>query len=210
MGLIDVGAHFGLFSLAALHYGGPSARAVAIDPSPIATRVVHTQMRLNGVGDRLSVLTAAAGEASGHKAMLAAGVLGAFYYTSPDGDRPSQDLTDTPQVTLDGVVNACGFEVSHLKVDVEGAEAETLRGARALLSSERAPLVFLELHNQMVRDRGGRPDAAVSEVIAAGYSIYSLDGSPLDVKTAVASPLIRVIAAKARHTALLEQVRAAG
>src|SRR4051794_32708229 len=34
MVLFDIGAHFGLFSLAALHYGGIAARAVAVDPSP--------------------------------------------------------------------------------------------------------------------------------------------------------------------------------
>ena len=38
MVLFDVGAHFGLFSLAALHYGGPGSRAIAVDPSPIAVR----------------------------------------------------------------------------------------------------------------------------------------------------------------------------
>jgi len=31
MMLFDIGAHFGLFSFAALHYGGPTARAVAVD-----------------------------------------------------------------------------------------------------------------------------------------------------------------------------------
>ena len=36
MVLFDVGAHFGVFSLAALHYGGPDAIAVAVDPSPAA------------------------------------------------------------------------------------------------------------------------------------------------------------------------------
>jgi FkbM family methyltransferase len=209
MGLLDAGAHFGLFSLAALHYGGPTARAVAIDPSPIAARVLHAQIRLNGVADRVALLRAAAGEAPGHKAMLAAGVLGAFYYTSPDENRPSQDLTDTTQVTLDGVAETCGFEVSHLKVDVEGAEAETLRGARSLLSWDRPPLVFLEMHNQMVRERGGMPDATIATLSEAGYSLHSLDGTALSVETALSSPLIRVIAAKPSHKAEMAAVRSA-
>lgn len=41
MQLLDVGCHFGVFSLAALHYGGPTARAVAVDPSHTATTMLH-------------------------------------------------------------------------------------------------------------------------------------------------------------------------
>ena len=37
MFLFDVGAHFGIFSLAAAHFGG---KAIAVDPSPIATRMI--------------------------------------------------------------------------------------------------------------------------------------------------------------------------
>ena len=38
MVLVDVGDHYGMFTLTALHYGGASARVVAVDPSPVCTR----------------------------------------------------------------------------------------------------------------------------------------------------------------------------
>jgi FkbM family methyltransferase len=204
--LLDVGAHFGLFSLAALHFGGPAARAVAIDPSPIAARILHAQIRLNSL-DRIRVMTAAAGDSAGRKRMLAAGVLGSFYYTPPGKGRPTQELTDIEQVTLDGVAAECGFEVTHLKVDVEGAEAEALRGARQLLGSKRPPIVFLELHTRMVVEQGGAPDNAIKELTAAGYSMHSLDGSHLDIPAALALPLTRVIAARPNHESVMAGVR---
>ena len=49
--LIDIGAHFGLFSLAVLHYGGPKAISVAVDPSPMAVRFIKTQAELNQVSE---------------------------------------------------------------------------------------------------------------------------------------------------------------
>src|SRR5712691_2981686 len=49
MRLFDLGAHFGLFSLAAAQFGG---RAVAVDPSPLAAKMIRTQVRLNRFGDQ--------------------------------------------------------------------------------------------------------------------------------------------------------------
>ena len=54
MRLLDVGAHFGVFSLAALHYGGPTATAVAVDPSGTAAHMLTVHANLNGFSDRLT------------------------------------------------------------------------------------------------------------------------------------------------------------
>jgi hypothetical protein len=53
---IDCGAHFGLFSLAALHFGGPQATVVAIEPSPMAIKKLRQQAALNKVTDPLKLL----------------------------------------------------------------------------------------------------------------------------------------------------------
>src|SRR6185295_15684246 len=74
MVLFDIGAHFGLFSLAALHYGGPRAVAVAIDPSPTAARVLKIQARLNKVAERLHVFKSSVGDHTGTQSMVAVGI----------------------------------------------------------------------------------------------------------------------------------------
>src|SRR5215472_9866013 len=56
MVLFDIGAHFGIFSLAAAHFGGS---AVAVDASPTAIRMAATQARLNRCSDRVRTLCAA-------------------------------------------------------------------------------------------------------------------------------------------------------
>jgi len=59
MFLFDIGAHFGIFSLAAALFDG---RAIAIDPSPIATRMIGRQVTLNQLSSRIQILQLAVSE----------------------------------------------------------------------------------------------------------------------------------------------------
>ena len=79
MVFFDAGAHSGVFSLAALHYGGPTARAVAIDPSPEACRLLRLHASVNDVEDRLQVVPAAVAAADGLQHLVDAGVRGAHF-----------------------------------------------------------------------------------------------------------------------------------
>lgn len=87
MVLFDAGAHFGVFSLAALWRGGSGARAVAIEPSPAACRILSIHAALNGASDRIRILQAAVSDRPGTVRMLDAGVIAAGYFVSDGGDR---------------------------------------------------------------------------------------------------------------------------
>lgn len=195
MVLFDAGAHFGLFSLAALHYGGPEARAVALDPSPTAARMTRIQARLNDAGGRLTVVEAAVGDDTKEKEMVAAGVQAAGYFVAPQG-HAGRELTRARQTTLDEVARSLALRPTHLKIDVEGDEAAALRGARGLLTSGEPPLVFLELHNEMVRAGGRDPREALALLAGFGYEVTSLGGEAVGGEELLRRPLVRVRAAR--------------
>ena len=194
MVLYDLGAHFGVFSFAALHFGGPASRAVAVDPSGEAVRMLALGARLNAVADRLSVVRAAVGEQSGWCDMLPVGVIADGYYVPPEPDRARRDLVRVRAVTVDELVAELGVRPTHLKIDVEGAEGAVLRGAQGVLADDVPPLVFLELHNGMTRRAGGDPRAAVLELTARGYWFTAPDGASVTPEAAIEPELVRVIA----------------
>jgi FkbM family methyltransferase len=195
MVLFDVGAHFGLFSLAALHYGGARARALALDPSPTAERMLKIQARLNGVGARMEVVRAAAGENEGWREMIATGVNGAGYFVPP-ADHAGREVSRAREVTLDSLARERGLTPTHVKVDVEGAEAAVLRGAAGLLACEAPPLLFVELHNEIVSDAGGEPRETTSLLRRFGYEIFSTEMEPVGDEHVLSVPLVRVICRK--------------
>ncbi|MFY9556740.1 MAG: FkbM family methyltransferase [Blastocatellia bacterium] len=194
MVLFDIGSHFGVFSLAALRYGGKNARAIAVDPSPTAARIVTIQARLNNVSNRLTMVQASVGAHCGTQNMVAAGVLAAGYYVSPSGNHSGGELTSTREVTLDSLAEEFGTIPSHIKVDVEGLEVDVLRGGKNVLLASIAPLLFLELHNQMIQARGGDPVETLILLRDFGYKFFGVDGGPLNNDRILASPLIRIIA----------------
>lgn len=190
MFLLDIGAHFGVFSLAAARLGG---KAIAIDPSPIATRMIARQSRLNHLTDSIRIVQAAVNDGGGAVEMLSAGVFSDGYFKITPG-RAKSELTSTPAITIDQLVSQYGVP-SHIKIDVEGHEAAVLRGARATLD-RHSPVLFLELHNQMITTDGGDPNLALDELAKLGFRVFSIEGSLLERDVILRKPIVRVLAGR--------------
>lgn len=190
MFLFDLGAHFGVFSLAAAHFGG---KAVAIDPSPIATRMMERQCALNGLTDRVRIIQAAVSDKSGAVDMLSSGVFSNGYFRITQG-RAKSELTRIQALTIDELAQEYGVP-SHIKIDVEGQEAAVLRGGRETLS-KFSPTLFLELHNEMVAAEGGDPTLALDELNKLNYEIFSTHGKSLTRDAVLQRPIIRTIAVR--------------
>jgi FkbM family methyltransferase len=188
MFLFDIGAHFGVFSLAAAQLDG---KAIAVDPSPTATRMIARQSALNGCTDKIQIVQAAVSDADGVMGLLGAGAYSYGYFRVAKG-RSKRELKQVAAVTIDHLAREFGAP-SHIKIDVEGHEAAALRGARATLS-ESSPLLFLELHTEMILAEGGDPSAALDELSHLGYATFGLDGAEIPRKTALEKALVRIVA----------------
>src|SRR6185295_8114442 len=114
MVLFDIGAHFGLFSLAALHYGGPTARALAVDPSPVATKFLNVQSALNHSEERLTIVQAMASDCAGWREMVPTGIIGSGYYVAPDVEHSSSEIDKTRACTIDGLAAEFGLKPTHI------------------------------------------------------------------------------------------------
>lgn len=192
--LLDVGAHFGLFSFAALHYGGPKARAIAIDPSPIAVNLMNIQARLNQSADRVQIIQAAVNDVAGWHSMVAVGVQASGYYVAPPTGHPVSELSQTRSVTLDGIIDELKVVPTHIKIDVEGYEAAVLRGGHRILSQTPAPIIFIEIHNEIVRDQGRNPAETLVQLRDYGYQTFTSEGTAISDDAILSKPLIRLIA----------------
>lgn len=68
---------------------------------------------------------------------------------------------------------------THIKIDVEGHEATVLRGAKKTLA-RLAHLLFLELHNDMIRSEGVDPNSVLDDLGEMRYEMFSIDGVKVD------------------------------
>jgi FkbM family methyltransferase len=186
--LFDIGAHFGVFSLTAAKLGG---KAVAIDPSPISCRMLSRQAVLNNCAEKVQTLQAAVSDSNCVVGMLSSGVFTPGYFKITPGRLPNE-LIETRALTVDDMSRQFGAP-THVKIDVEGHETAVLRGAKQTL--ERfAPLLFLELHNEMVRSASGDPSQCLIELHKFGYTAYRTSGEPIERPAILKEPVIRIVA----------------
>jgi FkbM family methyltransferase len=200
MFLFDIGAHFGIFSLAAAHFGG---KAIAVDPSPTATRMIARQAALNQCTGRVRILQASVSNQDGAMDMVNAGVLSEGYFQVIQG-RSKSELTRTAAVTIDHMTREFG-PPTHVKVDVEGHEMAVLLGARATLT-RFSPVLFLELHNEIVLAQGNDPTLPLDELARSGYGLFALNGRELSKSAILERPIARIVARRTLGSSLQGEV----
>ena len=173
MQFLDVGAHWGFLSLAALHFGGKFAQTVAVEPSEAAGALLKVNLELNAEMNRAKILHKAVGQAPGSVEMLTTGANGDDYFIVPSESRP--DVRVVTQTTVDEICGESGYRPTHVKIDVEGYEEEVLRGGKVFLP-QNLPTVFLELHGNLIRTRGCQPEEPLRLLESYGYRRFEQDG----------------------------------
>lgn len=193
--LLDIGSHFGIFSLVAAHYGGNQARCLAVDPSPLAGLMVRKLTALNHFEDQIRFLHAAAGDRQGFLEMVETGMAGAGYMVLPK-DHPKTDRIAVPTLTLEGIAREFGRTPTVIKIDIESFEYEVLLAAGSYLKQHSMPLC-LELHHQMMRERGLDPARLVQHLADCGYTKLLCADQSISTAATIEHPHVRVIAFKA-------------
>lgn len=162
----DVGANVGFYSLFAGVLVGEAGHVYSFEPFPANLLELRKHLEMNRV-ENCTVIDAAVSSADGEAVF------------DPTDDRSTGRLAATGNLrvrtlTLDGLVSRKEIRPPNLmKVDIEGAELECLRGARQVLQEFR-PVIFLATHGQEVH-------AACTDLLdKLHYRLTSLDGLPAE------------------------------
>lgn len=182
---LDVGAEYGLYTWTLAGLVGATGHVHAVEPQPGPSSFVDATRRVLRAGN-VTVHRTALGAASG------GGVLAlprrrllpvhgrAFLTTGADGLGSNAEFAhheDVPVAvtTLDELVAGLGLErLDLVKVDIEGAEARLLEGARATLARFR-PALMLELEDRHLARFGTTVARVVAGLDAGGYTASTWD-----------------------------------
>ncbi|MEL6338654.1 MAG: FkbM family methyltransferase [Myxococcota bacterium] len=144
----DIGANVGIFTFTAAFLAGQSGRVLAFEPDVSLRRLLDRSVALNVRRQHaaISVCSAAAGAEDGLGVFQIAARSRASNSLAGFGRSQSGGVRDTvyvPVLTLDSILKSQGAP-NVVKIDVEGAECEVLRGANNLLRDAR-PLIYCEI-----------------------------------------------------------------
>lgn len=164
--VLDVGANVGAYTLLFAQWVGPAGRVFAFEPAPDTRAGLERHLALNGVADRVEIVAAAAAATEALVPFAVDPFGGASsLHVSPG----ATSVITVPAVTIDDFCAAKRITPDVVKIDVEGAELEVLRGGRRVVSREAAQ-VFVELHPSIWSSRGWTAAHVRDELRALGFS----------------------------------------
>ena len=172
----DLGANVGFYTLLAAKLAGPTGRVVAFEPVPRNLGYLRRHLALNHRED-VTVVAAAVSDRSG-TARFRDGPAHTVGTLAADG---GSDGYDVDVVALDDYTASPATVLPAprvIKIDVEGAEADVLRGAHRVLRTVR-PIVLLSTHSTALRLE------CIALLRDADYNVAPMGGDQADL---VATP----------------------
>lgn len=171
---IDIGAHWGFFTLQAATHPAGDIRVLAFEPFPANASILFRNIVGNGLTDVAESICAACGDGFDLAPLVCNSSMGhsvrGVGLPPPNVHGPS---TWVPVVALDVALSyfpkAAGGRVI-LKIDAEGYEPEVMAGARCLLDSGRVGMIVWEFGPAFEKGaERGRMLAMVDELTRRGY-----------------------------------------
>ena len=170
--VVDVGAHWGLYSLTA---GARGAKATALEPSAYNASLIRRNVRLSGL-ETIDVRQVAVGDTIGETVFHE--YPGRSFGRSMMGGAVAQEFTRPTRVASE-TLDSFGADATLVKIDVEGSEAAVLSGANRLLAGAR-PTILLEVHQARLEALGHSVAEVRAILDAASYDVQELSRRVLD------------------------------
>ncbi len=150
--VVDIGAHMGRYTIIGAKRVGTKGKIVAIEANPSNFEMLNRNIKLNRLTNIISLNNAVYSKETKIKLYLPGEELGDTIYNTIVSDRAKNEdkFVEVSANTLDYLLQSKGIkqeQVNWIKIDVEGAEFEVLKGATNILSNSKDIALLIEIHN---------------------------------------------------------------
>jgi FkbM family methyltransferase len=174
MCVLDIGAHHGLYTLLASRRVGSGGKVIAFEPSPRERRLLIQNLRLNSCSNvRLESCALGNEHARSDLYLVQGREDGCNSLRPPATTAPTQTVLVDVISLDDYLLNAGVKKVDFVKLDVEGAEREVLRGAPYLFGTSR-PVILAEVQDIRTHPWGYPAREIVQLLDRAGYDWFRI------------------------------------
>jgi FkbM family methyltransferase len=162
----DVGANVGFFTVMGARLVGPTGRVVAFEPVPDSARAIKRNAERNAMSN-VTVIACAACAVTGAAMLSFGGESTQARLVATAAADPGARTLRVSGVRLDEAASAFGVpEPDVVKIDVEGAECDVIRGMVEVMRRHR-PIILAEMH--------GRNAEFADLLQAHGYRLRSVE-----------------------------------
>lgn len=170
--VLDIGAHIGLFATIAAKLSGEKGKVFAFEPAPNTIPVLHQTIRINRLLGKIEPVNQAMGKEVGKIT---------FFVSDTEADNSNSLISYKEDRKLNGVEVAVNTidnftaakklqKIDFIKIDVEGAEYDTLRGGINVFKTMR-PAFILAIHPEPIAKKGDRLEDIYDLLLQLNYTI---------------------------------------
>ena len=150
--VLDIGGHIGLFAVVTARLVAPGGQVFSFEPTPFTRAVLEEVVALNECEDIVEVRSEAVSARSGET----------VFFDTGDEISNANSLVKTERskieipiklISVDEFAADRGLKIRCMKIDVEGAEMDVLKGARNTFANDR-PVTRLGLHPEFISKNG--------------------------------------------------------
>ncbi|MFL6321415.1 MAG: FkbM family methyltransferase [Nitrososphaeraceae archaeon] len=149
--VVDVGAHIGKYTIIASKRVGENGKVIAIEAHPGNYEILNRNIELNGLTNITTLNYAVYSKEAKIKLFLPDEKSNHTIYNTliPTRAKDGEKFVEVNANTLDNLLQQNGIsqEVNWIKIDVEGAEFEVLKGAHDTISNSKNIAFLVEVHN---------------------------------------------------------------
>jgi FkbM family methyltransferase len=142
--VVEIGAHMGISTLETARAVGEAGRVIAVEPDPRNFEILQRNVRVLGYGNVVTVNVALSGARGVATLYLSGRSLGHSLVFKSGSDHSISVKVST----LDDLLEELGVrKVNLIRIDVEGAELEVLRGSIDVLTGSTGLRLIIDTHS---------------------------------------------------------------
>jgi FkbM family methyltransferase len=175
MVIADIGANVGFYTFEMAACVGPTGRVLAFEPDPFSFQLLKGQLS-RAAAVNVDAYQLALGNETRRALLYCSAYNRADNRLSPSHTEPHVETCEAQIRTLDDVLRETRHAAIHaLKIDVQGNEANVLRGARTTLAAG-VSWIWLEFSPDHLRGSGEDPADFLESLGALGMEMLQLTG----------------------------------
>lgn len=189
---IDGGANFGIYTVAASKIVDDSGLVLSFEPSVESFPVLERNVEINQFHN-VKLFKSALSSEEGTSRLYHIDNAPNSYSLNSDS-KSDTTFEEVTTKTLDDIMLREGIEkIDFLKLDVEGAEEEVLRGASSVLIQSK-PKVLFEMGSRNSSNIAGDPQGAWNYLQQFGYNFFKIQNNGELLKLNSAPPAGNILA----------------
>lgn len=180
--LYDIGANVGFFTIIGAKLVGPTGHVYAFEPVPENAAAVHHNASLNNL-TQVTVLHRAVSDRDGSGELLLAHYSGGSALSTVDTPPPDlRAVIKVDVVAIDSLVSRQAIlPPTVVKIDVEGAEINVLRGMAQTMNDHK-PLIIYEIDDDDEVSFNQKLEACAAFLTRNGYSFTRIEDSYQEIE----------------------------